>query len=127
MALLDMLVGHDPSVLRIALLCDLRMKERLSQSEGGLKGHTRGDVGREGRDGGGKRKRVMEGEEEGEEGKGKRERRERGRGEGEMEGRERKGRRQGKWREEFALVRSIVVAADADWSRIVGPVRFGNG
>ena len=28
MALLDMLVGHDPSVLRIALLCDLRMKER---------------------------------------------------------------------------------------------------
>ena len=28
MALLDMLVGHDLSVLRIALLCDLRMKER---------------------------------------------------------------------------------------------------
>ena len=25
---LDMLVGHDLSVLRIALLCDLRMKER---------------------------------------------------------------------------------------------------
>jgi hypothetical protein len=27
MALLDMLIGHDLSVLRIALLCDLRMKE----------------------------------------------------------------------------------------------------
>jgi hypothetical protein len=28
MALLDMLVGHDLSRLRIALLCDLRKKER---------------------------------------------------------------------------------------------------
>ncbi len=28
MALLDMLAGHDLSMLRIALLCDLRKKER---------------------------------------------------------------------------------------------------
>lgn len=59
----------------------------------------------------GERKRVMEGEEEGEEGKGK------GEGEGEKEGRE---ARQGKWREEFALARSIVVAAAAPLARFVG-------
>lgn len=53
-------------------------------------------------------------EKEGEEGKGK------------GKGKARKAR-QGKWREEFALARSIVVAADAAWSRFVGSVRFGNG
>jgi hypothetical protein len=31
MALLDMLVGHDLSVFRIALLCDLRMKEGVER------------------------------------------------------------------------------------------------
>jgi hypothetical protein len=31
MALLDMLVGHDLSVLRVALLCDLRMKEGVER------------------------------------------------------------------------------------------------
>jgi hypothetical protein len=67
-------------------------------------------------DGGGKRKRVMEGRKRGEKEKGRG--RERGRG---------RKARQGKWREEFALARSIVVAADAAWSRFVGSVRFGNG
>jgi hypothetical protein len=35
MALLDMLCGHDLSMLRIALLCDLRKKGGKSQCEGG--------------------------------------------------------------------------------------------
>jgi hypothetical protein len=65
-------------------------------------------------------------EEEGED-EGKRERG-RGRGKGSGKGRQRKGRgKASKWREEFALARSIVVAADAVSSRFVGPDRFGNG
>lgn len=52
-----------------------------------------------------------------------------GKGEGKGRGKEGKGRkaRQGKRREEFALARSIVVAADAAWSRFVSLVKFGNG
>lgn len=47
MALLDMLVGHDLCVLRIALLWDSRKKSRKSQSEGReeegtLEGHAHG-------------------------------------------------------------------------------------
>lgn len=47
MALLDMLVGHDLCMLRIALLCDLGKKGRKSQSEGReeegtLEGHAHG-------------------------------------------------------------------------------------
>ena len=47
MTLLDMLVGHDLRMLRIALLCDLRKKSRKSQSEereeeGTLEGHAHG-------------------------------------------------------------------------------------
>ena len=47
MTLLDMLVGHDLRMLRIALLCDLRKKSRKSQSEGReeegtLEGHAHG-------------------------------------------------------------------------------------
>jgi len=47
MALLDMLVGHDLCMLRIALLCDSRKKSRKSQSErreeeGTLEGHAHG-------------------------------------------------------------------------------------
>lgn len=85
-----------------------------------------GSVGEEGErkgDGGGKRKRMME---KGEEGEGRK--RERGRGKGSGKGRQRKGRgKASKWREEFVLARSIVVAADAVSSRFVGPDRFGNG
>lgn len=56
MALLDMLCGHDLSMLRIALLCDLRKKGRKSQCEGGVRGTTRGACARdqEGLDDGGR-------------------------------------------------------------------------
>jgi hypothetical protein len=67
----------------------------------------------------GERGRVMEGR--------KRGKKEKGRGKGKGKGRKGRKARQGKWREEFALARSIVVAADAAWSRFVGSVRFGNG
>ncbi len=56
--------------------------------------------------------------------------RKRGRKEKEKEKEKGKGKEeeeQGKWREEFALARSIVVAADAVSSRFVRLVRFGNG
>jgi hypothetical protein len=54
---------------------------------------------------------------------------EKGKGKGRGKGRKEEGRqaRQGKWREEFALARSIVVAADAGWSRFVRTFKFGNG
>ena len=79
MALLDMLVGHDLRMLRIALLCDLRKKSRKSQSEGReeegtLEGHAHGSkkdliwreqgnkgMTKEGGDDGGEWKRIVDG------------------------------------------------------------------